>query len=318
MSRVLSPLLLLLTAGCPEELTCPVTVEGDNTLELMVGESSTVSVRVDIDDEPGTLTISASGDSATAVFDDGDSQRSVNSEVVQVTITCDTAGFTQFAFQLDDADLPPDGGQCGSSGYVEVWCTEDYTPSTTDTTTEPPRTSETYPPTTTEPLGPTEIPPGTHDCDLDSTDCLVDPGSGCSLVLDELITSDEAAVTFAASVPDGGNLDTSVSAKLYASIDEYYGAVYGPGCTLGHDELTVVDDGFLFLDGVPLPGNGPREAVVSCNVDTTTRTVRAEAQLDGAPDLLVAQGELLAQPTDQQVVIEVRGARLCGVELEQP
>jgi len=243
--------------------------------------------------------------SVVAIFLDGHNQADgpLNEDSIGVAFTCLEPGVEQ-KVTVYNKEENSKSKWCGIEYFIT--CTETQTPTETIT--------ETVTETATEP---TSIPPGDTDCVVDSDGCLVEDGSGygCNIVLDEPLESDSATLTVTGTVEDGIGISL-IEAMLYASFDPYYGT-YGPGCKVSYDDAVIVDNGYSLLDSVVFPeASKPRNFTITCRVDRATGTIWMEGSVTNAdPIALEASG--LSPTSEDQIVLGVRGSRICGASLTQ-
>ncbi|MEO0603718.1 MAG: hypothetical protein AAF211_19930 [Myxococcota bacterium] len=167
---------------------------------------------------------------------------------------------------------------------------------------------------------PTELPPGTHDCDVDADGFIGIEGlNTCAFVAQLELFAQRANALFLAQLAQATGL-SAVSVKLYSELGLYNEAI-GPACnaTLSGSTLTLsTTEGPAFLlseDRIDAPATA-FDIVMSCLVDNQTGTVTFSGDVDGVTvDPIV--GEDAEMSTETHAIVTLRNAKLCGLDVSE-
>ncbi|MEM6931944.1 MAG: hypothetical protein AAF602_33745 [Myxococcota bacterium] len=184
-----------------------------------------------------------------------------------------------------------------------------------------PAPDEGDPPADDPPSGlPTEIPAGTHDCDVDADGCLGIEGlNTCAFVAQLELLTERANAIFVAQLAEVTGL-SAISVKLYSELGLYNEAI-GPACnaTVSGSTLTLsTTEGPAFLlsqQQIDTPASA-FDIAMSCLVDNGAGTVTFSGDVDGVTvDPVV--GEEAERSTQTHAIVTLRNAKLCGLDVSE-
>ncbi|MBX2796482.1 MAG: hypothetical protein KTR31_02400 [Myxococcales bacterium] len=172
-------------------------------------------------------------------------------------------------------------------------------------------------PTSDEPVPDTLPGLAYTTCDRDDDACLIGASSSCYAIVDGPLVSNRTEVSVAGDLL---NADGYVWTYLYAEMGYY--EPYGPACSLNRSEerydrtLTHEARTWLADDDFTGPTEDQVSFVSHCLADEITTELAMETQVPGtSTDPLRSTG---AQPSkENQVIVVLRGARVCGMEIGQ-
>lgn len=275
---------LLLTACFREETDCFTIDDADRVVTLEDG------------DPPRAVTIGIDRELAPRAFDvtprgDVDATWEISEDLQDGTLTITCAVFPGEG----TVTLSPASSRCEVT--VDVQCVPSF--------------EETTPPIS--------LPPYATDCQTDEDGCVSTDDTTCHITLDQRLTNDFVRVLVAGTMQNAPGIGV-LEVGAFTYVDKLSTAGPGGGVTRSGDTLTrSVYDEYSFspaaTDSVEVASE-PVDVSITSTVDQADGTIRLETDIPGV-ETEPLEATAAAPSEDDQVVITLKQARVCGITVEE-